>query len=80
MYPRDRVGDVGKVTGFYTYYSVLNRLFRKNLTPRDGNPSDISMHAKNLMSKMQPDPRGSDFSVGDFIWEDRRSSTFLRLP
>ena len=45
MYPRDRVGDVGKVTVFYTYYSVLNRLFRKTLTPQDGNPSDISAHA-----------------------------------
>ena len=49
MYPRDRVGSVGKVTRLYTYYSVLNRLFRKTLTLRDGNPSDILAHAKNLM-------------------------------
>ena len=55
MYPRDRVGSAGKVTGLCTYYSVMNRLFRKTLKPRDGNPSD-SAHAKNLMSKMQPDP------------------------
>jgi len=70
MYPRDRVGNAGKVTGLFTYYSILNRLFRKTLTLRDGNPSDISAHAKNLMSRMQPDPRGGDFSVGDFIWEE----------
>ena len=70
MYPRDRVGNTGKVTVLYTYYSILNRLFRKTLTPRDENPSDISVHAKNLMSRMQPDPRGGDFSVGDFIWEE----------
>ena len=70
MYPRDRVGSAGKVNVLYTYYSVLNRLFRKTLTPRDGNPSDILAHAKNLMNRMQPDPRGSDFSVGDFIWEE----------
>ena len=52
MYPRDRVGSAGKVTGLYTYYFVLNRLYRKTLTPRDGNPSDISAHARNLMSRM----------------------------
>ena len=70
MYPRDLIGLAGKVTGLYTYYSILNRLFRKTLTPRDGNPSDISSFAKNLMKKMQPDPRGGDFSVGDSIWEE----------
>jgi len=70
MYPRDRIGNAGKVMGLYTYYSILNRLFRTTLTPRDGNPSDISAHAKNLMSRMQPDPRGGDFSVADFIWEE----------
>ena len=70
MYPRDRVGNTGKVTGLYTYYSILNRLFRKTLTPRDGNPSDISTHAKNFMNRMQPDHRGGDFSVGDYIWEE----------
>jgi hypothetical protein len=53
MYPRDRVGDVGKVTGFYTYYSVLNRLFRKTLTPRDGNPSDISAHVVGAYQRHQ---------------------------
>ena len=59
-----------QVTFMYTYYSILNMLFRKTLTPRDGNPSDISAHAKNIMSRMQPDPRDGDFSVGDFIWEE----------
>ena len=49
MYPKDRVGNAGKVTGLYTYYSILNRLFRKTPTPRNGNPSDISSFAKNLM-------------------------------
>ena len=67
MYPRDLIGLVGKVTGLYTYYSILNRLFRKTPTPRNGNPSDISSFAKNLMKKMQSDPRGGDFSVGDSI-------------
>jgi len=38
MYPRDRVGNAGKVTGLYTYYSILNRLFRKTLTPGMGIP------------------------------------------
>jgi hypothetical protein len=52
IYLRDRVGNACNVTGFFTYYSILNRLFRKSLTPLDGNPIDISAHAKNLMSRM----------------------------
>ena len=49
MYPRNMRGSWGKVSGLYTYYAVLNRLFRKTLTPRDGNTSDVTLFQRNLM-------------------------------
>ena len=48
MYPRNMRGSWGKVSGLYTYYVVLNRLFRKTLTPRDGNTSDVTLFQRNL--------------------------------
>ena len=32
MYPKNKVGNAGKVTGMYTYYSILNRLLRKTIS------------------------------------------------
>ena len=32
MYPRNEVGKAGKVTGMYTYYSIMNRLLRKTIS------------------------------------------------
>ena len=54
MYPRNEVGNAGKVTGMYTYYSIMNRLLRKTISQRGGNPSDISLHAKNLLARFRP--------------------------
>jgi hypothetical protein len=42
MYPRNARSGWGHVKELYTYYSVLNQLFRKTLTPGDGNSSDIT--------------------------------------
>jgi len=68
MYPKNMRGSWGKVKGLYTYYGVLNRLFRKTLTPRDGNTSDVTLFQRNLMAAMR---RGApQFSVGDFIWQE----------
>jgi hypothetical protein len=68
MYPRDQRANVGHGRGLYTYYSVLNKLLRATIGPRDGNPSDISRFMKNLMIALRPwaDP----FSVGDYIWQE----------
>jgi hypothetical protein len=56
------------VKGLYTYHSVLNRLLRATIAPRDGNPSDISRFMKNLMIALCP---GADpFSVGNYIWQE----------
>ena len=42
MYLRNKQASAGFVAGLYTYYGVLNRLFRMTLTPRGGNTSDVS--------------------------------------
>ncbi|RLN29558.1 putative copia-like retroelement [Panicum miliaceum] len=68
MYPRNCRGDWGKVKNLYTFYSILNRLFRKTLTPRDGNTSDVMLFQRNLMAAMRPG--APQFSVGDFIWQE----------
>jgi hypothetical protein len=47
VYPRNARDSWGHVKGLYTYYSILNRLFRKTLTPRDGNTSDITAFQRN---------------------------------
>jgi len=49
MYPRNMRGRWGKVFSLYTYYAVLNILFRKTLTPRDSNTSDVTLFQRNLM-------------------------------
>jgi hypothetical protein len=68
MYPRREIHRAGKACGLYTYYSILNRLLRKTLTPRGGNHSDISLHARNLLARLRLG--GEEVSVADFIWEE----------
>jgi hypothetical protein len=73
MYPRNARDSWGHVKGLYTYYSILNRLFRKTLTPRDGNTSDITAFQRNLMVAMKPDEPA--FNVGDFLWQEIKNSS-----
>jgi hypothetical protein len=52
----------------YTFCSILNRLFRKTVCPRDGDPTNISQFAKDLLANMRD---GSPpLSVMDFVWEE----------
>jgi hypothetical protein len=71
MYPRDKQANAGFASGLYSYYNVLNRMFRLTLTPRGGNPADISNFAKDLLIHMRP--LRLPFSVSDFIWEEIKS-------
>jgi hypothetical protein len=71
MYPRDKQANAGFTARLYSYYSVLNCMFRSTLTPRGGNPADISKFAKDLLVHMRPP--GLPFSVSDFIWEEIKS-------
>jgi hypothetical protein len=53
MYPRGEHANYGKVKNLYTYYAALNRLLRMSITPRDGNPSEITKFPKNLMVSLR---------------------------
>jgi hypothetical protein len=39
-----------------------------SITPRDGNPSEITKFQKNLMIALRPG--APEFSVGDFMWQE----------
>jgi hypothetical protein len=68
MYTSDQRANIGHVKWLYTYYSVLNRLVRASITPRDGNPSDFSWFMKNLMIALRPG--APPCNVKDYIWQE----------
>jgi hypothetical protein len=67
MYALGLEGNVGTTNGLYTY-SVLNGLFRKIVRPRDGDPTNISQFAKNLLANVRDG--APPLSVMDFMWEE----------
>jgi hypothetical protein len=68
MYAPGLEGIAGTINGLYTFYSVLNRLFRKIVCPRDVDPTNISHFAKNLLANMRDG--APPLSVMDFVWEE----------
>jgi hypothetical protein len=68
MYVPRQEGNAGTINGLYTFYSVLNRLFRKTICPRDGDPTNISHYAKNLIANMRDG--APPFSMIDYNWEE----------
>jgi hypothetical protein len=68
MYVTGQEGNAGTINGLYIFYSVLNRLFRKIICPRDGDPTNISHYAKNLLTNMRDGAPA--FTVIDYIWEE----------
>jgi hypothetical protein len=68
MYAPRLEGNAGTTNGLYTFYSVLNMLFRKTVCPRDGDPTNISQFAKNLLANMRDG--APPLSVMDFVWEE----------
>jgi hypothetical protein len=68
MYAPGHEGNAEIINGLYTFYSVLNRLFRKPICPTDGDPTKISHYAKNLLANLRDG--APPFSVIDYIWEE----------
>jgi hypothetical protein len=68
MYAPGQEGNAGTINGLYTFYSVLNRSFRKTICPRDGDPINISQYAKNLIANLRDG--APPFGVIDYIWEE----------
>ena len=71
MYPENARGNCSKVNGLYSFYSYLNKMVRKTLVPKDGDPTSITYYAKNLLARL--DPRAEPFSVFNFVWEEIKS-------
>jgi hypothetical protein len=68
MYVTGQEGNAGTTNGLYTFYSVLNMLFRKTVCPRDEDPTNISQFAKNLLANMRDG--APPLSVMGFVWEE----------
>jgi hypothetical protein len=60
---------VGTTADLFPFYTYLNHLFRRTLTPTEGDSSNIPSYNRNLLVAMAR-PHGFDFSVFDFIWEE----------
>jgi hypothetical protein len=51
------------------FYAYLNRLFRRTVTPREGDETKILAYKMNILAVMVSNANGFEFSVFDFIWE-----------
>lgn len=71
MYSPSAQGNYGTVRGLYSFYTYLNRMFKKILSPKDGDNDNITFYTKNLLAKM--DPVADPFSVFHFLWEEIKS-------
>jgi hypothetical protein len=70
MYPSNKRGSVGTTSDLLPFYAYLNRLFRRTMTPSEGDSSNIPSYNWNLLVAMAPRSHGFDFSVFDFLWEE----------
>jgi hypothetical protein len=68
IYALGQEGNTGTINGLYIFYSVLIRLFRKTICPRDGDLTNISHYVKNLLANIRVGAPA--FSVIDCIWEE----------
>jgi hypothetical protein len=70
MYPRSKQGNFSETTDMLPFYAYLNRLFRRTMTPREGDGTKILAYNKNILAAMAPNANGFEFSIFDFIWEE----------
>jgi hypothetical protein len=67
MYPRSKQGNFGETTDMLSFYVYLNRLFRRTVTPREGDGIKIPAYNKNILAVMAPNANRFEFSIFDFI-------------
>jgi hypothetical protein len=70
IYPSSKQGNFGETTDMLPFYAYLNRLFRRTVTPREGDETKILAYNKNILAAMAPNANGFEFSVFYFIWEE----------
>jgi hypothetical protein len=50
MYLKSKQGNFGETTDMLPFYAYLNRLFRKTMTPREGDGTKILAYNKNILA------------------------------
>jgi hypothetical protein len=70
MYPRSKQGNFGDTTNMLPFYAYINQLFRRTMTPREGDGTKILAYNKNILAAMDPNANEFEFSIFDFIWEE----------
>jgi hypothetical protein len=68
MYPSSKRGSAGTTTDLLPSYAYMNYLFRRTMTPREGDSSKIPGYNRNILAAMAPN--GHEFSMFGFIWEE----------
>jgi hypothetical protein len=81
MYPTNKQGNFGNIMDMLPFYAYLNRLFRRTVTPREGDGTKIPAYNKNILDAMTPNANEFEFSIFDFIWEEIQTirRTHLRV-
>jgi hypothetical protein len=59
-----------ETTDMLPFYVYLNWLFRRTVTPREGDGTKILAYNKNTLAATAPNANGFEFSVFDLIWEE----------
>jgi hypothetical protein len=70
MYPRNKQVNFGETTDMLPFYAYLNRLFRRTVTPREGDGTKILAYNKNILAAMAKNANEFEFFIFDFIWEE----------
>jgi hypothetical protein len=70
MYPRSNQRNFGETTEMLPFYAYLNWLFRRTVTPRQGDGTKILVYNRNILAVMAPNANGFEFSIFDFIWDE----------
>jgi hypothetical protein len=69
MYPRSKQGNFTEATDMLPFFAYINQLFRRTVTPREGDVTKILPYNKNILAAMAPNGNGFEFFVFDIIWE-----------
>jgi hypothetical protein len=78
IYPRSKQGNFGETTDMLPFYAYLNRLFRRTVTPREGDGTKILAYNKSILAAMAPQCKW--IRVLHFWLHMGRNNDYLREP
>jgi hypothetical protein len=70
IYSMSKQGNFSETTNMLPFYAYLNRLFRRTVTPRQGDGTKILAYNKNILVVMASNANRFEFSIFYFIWEE----------